>query len=690
MEREFTVTAPDGREVKVRAPQDASDDQLIALAQRQTRAAPTFEQQMLASGPVRALKGMKDPIDAAAQFLPRGVSAVTSGFGLFPNRVSEWADSEAKRLDDDINVSEKRYQEARWLDGQGGLDAWRMGGNIASPVNLAAAAKVPQAVTTVGRVAAGGAAGLLGGMLNPVTDTSETSFGMQKTGQGAVGALTGGVLGPVAGKLGDVLAPKIKALTAAMMPREKFNQAVTLESQNAVRAVMAEMDISDAQLPAAMQKRLSEEVAKSLRAGKKLDAAALVRKMDFETQGVPYLGPQITRDPQGYSRAMNLRGVEGVGEPISARLQAQNQKITSDIARLGGNKAQESVAAGRGFLDTLGDMDETLNATVKRAYENARSSSGKDWDVPLQGLAQDAQSLVDDFGIGAERNALPSAVANRLKQLGILEDAGMTQKRVFNYEEADKLLKQINSHISGDPSNGALRRLHGAVKNTLSQEGAPGDPFAPARKLAAFRFQLQEAVPALDAAAKGTIAPDDFVKKFIVNGKTDDVKRLAELLPPRKLDEARRQVAAYIQQATFQNNAAGDKLASPAGIQKALKDLGTEKLNALFSPDQVQELKRLARITSYANSEPAWGTVARGGNPGGVLFNSLARTKAIPSAVGQALPLLGPLRQGLDARSILSQRIPSTANLSPEEVRAMSKAMGLLGVSAGGLLAPGP
>lgn len=690
MEREFTVTSPDGQQIKVKAPETASDEQLIQLAQAQAPRAPaTFKQKMLSSAPARILKGLKDPIDAGAQMLPRGLSAVSSGFGMLPNRVSEFFDKEAQKVDTDVRTSENEYQAARWSNGQEGMDLARLTGNIVNPANLAVAARLPQAITTAGRAGVGLLGGSLGGLMQPVADTSETSFGMQKTGQALVGGATGAVIGPVAGKLFDVLAPKWKALTAAMMPKDKFSAAVNKEADAAIRQVMDELQLDPGQFPPAIQKQLRDQVIASLQKGRKLDGAAAVRQMDFEQQGVPYLLPQVTRDPKSYSRAMNLRGVEDVGEPISAVLQAQNQKITKDIAKFGGNRALEHVPAGRQFIGTLVEMDDTLSAAVNRAYQNARASSGKDWDIPMQGLSQDVQRVIDDFGIGGERNAIPSAVANRLRSFGILNDPNMTQRRVFNYEEADKLLKQVNSHLSGDPQNGGLRAIHGSIKSALTQDALPGDPFAPARKLAQTRFRLQEAVPALEAAANGKVAPDDFVKKFIIGGKTDEVKRLAEMLPPRMQDEARRQVAAYIQQSTFQNNAAGDKLASAAGMQKVLKDLGTEKLDALFTPTQVEELKRLARVTSYANSEPAWGTVARGGNPGGVLMAPVVRaTGSVGSAVGKAVPLLGPIRQGLDARAALSQQVPRSANLTPEEIRLLSKATGLLGVTGGGLLAP--
>lgn len=691
MEREFTVTSPDGKQYKVKARENATDEELIGLAQAQAPRAPAnFEQKMLSSLPARIAKGIKEPIDAGAQLLPRGLSAMSSGFGLFPNKVSEYFDREAQAIDSDIKTSENQYQAARWATGQDGFDGGRLLGNVLSPANFAVAAKLPQAATTVGRIGAGMLGGAVGGALQPVTDISETSFAMQKAGQSLVGGATGAVVTPIVGKVADVLAPRIKALAARIMPSDKLNEAVNREADIAIRQVTQEMQMAGTELPPAVQQQLKAEVLASLKQGNKLDAAAALRKMDYEAQGVPFLNPQITRNPQDYSRAMNLRGVEGVGEPIANVLQAQNQKITTDIAKLGGNKALERVPAGRQFNQALEDMDATLSDTVGRAYRNARASSGKDWDIPLQGMSQDVQRVIDDFGIGGEKNAIPSAVANRLKALGILDGGDMTQRRIFNYEEADKLLKQINSHLSGDPANGGLRAIHRSVKQALMQDALPGDPFAPARKLAQTRFQLQEAVPALEAASKGEVAPDDFVRKFILGGKTDEVKRLITMLPPRLQDEARRQVAAYIQTGTFQSNATGDKLASAAGIQKVLKELGTEKLGVFFDAKQLEEVKRLARVTAYSNTEPAWGTVARGGNPGGVLFGSLARAGAVPRAIAQAVPVLGPVQQGLEARSLLSQTVPKTANLTPQEVSLLSKSMGLLSVGSGGLLAPGP
>lgn len=696
--KDFEVESPDGKVYRVRAPEDTPPAELIRMAQLQASApqqqSVPVSERLLASGAGRALKGMKDPIDAGAQLLPRGLSAVTSGFGLFPNRVSQFLDNEAAKVDADIEASEKQFQAARWRDGQTGFDGARLLGNIASPATLALARLSPSGATSMlGRSLQGAAGGLFGGALaTPVTETGDVSFGMQKLGQGLSGAVGGAIAAPVVGKVADLVAPRLKALQARFTDPEILGARASMETDVALRQVLRDMNVEEQSVPRDVMASLRQQVLDSFKKGQRLDAASALRKMDFDAQGVPALRGQITRDPAQYSRDMNLRGIEGVGEPIQNLLTAQNQKITSDISRLGGPVAREPYQAGDKLMSSLSKIDDDMSAAVARAYRNARASSGKEWTVPMQGLSYDVQQIVDDFGVGGEANAIPTAVFSRLKKLGVVGD-DMTQRRIFNYEEADKLLKQINSHMKGT-NNAALSLLHGAVKRAILEGGGEGDPFAPARKMAAERFQLLDAAPALKAVVDGKANADDFVRRYIVDGKVKDLKKLTEILPAEDLQEAKRQIAQVLYSGAFRNNAAGDKVASPAGLQAAIKNIGTEKLRVFFNQSEIDEINRLARITAYANSEPAWATVAKGGNPGGVLLGGLARLGMAGTAAGRQLPLLGAGlsagKQGLDAAAALNTQIPKRANLTPQEIAALNSFMGLTSVGAGGLLAPGP
>jgi len=693
----FRVVGPDGTAIEVEAPETATDAELVQLAQAKAGARPlpaTTSEKWLASGVGRIAKGMKDPIDAGAQLLPRGLSAVTSGFGLMPNKVSQFFDSEAASIDAGIKSSEQDYQLARWKAGQSGFDGARLTGNIVNPATLALARVTPTgAATTLGRAFQGGVGGMLGGVAaTPVTDASETSFGMQKLGQGVAGAAGGAIAAPVLGKAIDLVAPKIKALQAKVTDPMVLSARASMETDDALRRVFSEMQIDPQSVPRKVMEQLRKDVLASFKQGQRLDGAAALRKMDFDAQNVPALRGQITRDAGQYSQDMNLRGVQGVGEPIQNLLADQNQRITTGVAKFGGPRAAEKFQAGEQMTASLAKFDDDFSAAVSRAYKNARASSGKDWDVPLGGLSSDVQNIVDDFGVGGEKNAIPSAIYGRMKSLGIVGD-GMTQRKVFNYEETDKLLKQINAHMKGG-DNGSLGALHGAVKKAILEGGGDGDPFAPARKLAAERFQMLDAVPALKAVVDGKVPADDFVSRFIVGGKVKDLQKLVKIMPKDDMDEARRQIAKTIYSGAFRTNVTGDKAVQPAGFQAAMEKIGTDKLRVFFSQSEVEELQRLMRISAYANTEPAWGTVARGGNPGGVLFGQLARLGGAGAAAGQSLPLLGTGvnagRQSLQVSAAMNPQVPKVPNLSPEEIANISGLLGISSVAAGGLLAPRP
>ena len=78
--------------------------------------------------------GLKDPITAGAQLLPRGLEFATSLGGTVPNPVSNFFGSEAQRVDEMAKQEEAAYQAQR---GGEGFDAARLATNIVNPANLA-------------------------------------------------------------------------------------------------------------------------------------------------------------------------------------------------------------------------------------------------------------------------------------------------------------------------------------------------------------------------------------------------------------------------------------------------------------------------------------------------------------------------------------------------------------------------
>src|SRR5213595_1436133 len=188
----FRITSPDGGTYEVTAPEGATQDQVLSFAQQQfggNRSAPapaapvdTDRQRLLASAPMRLAKGGKDPMDGAAQLLQRVlpdgvVNAVNKaadaigGEGTFLGDVLGVKGMTRQQLDADIGGSDKEYEAARTAQGQQGVDAMRLAGNLLSPVNAAVnrVVPLPKAGAAVRELATKGAvAGAAGAAVQPV------------------------------------------------------------------------------------------------------------------------------------------------------------------------------------------------------------------------------------------------------------------------------------------------------------------------------------------------------------------------------------------------------------------------------------------------------------------------------------------------------------------------------------------
>lgn len=628
---------------------------------------PTTRQQVQASLPMRVLQGARDPLDAGAQLLPRGAEFLTSAGGFFPNPVSEFFGKEAQSVDQGISENEAQYEAARKATGQDGIDAGRFAGNVFSPANAAIAARLPAAVSTGGRIATGAALGAAGGALSPVNTQNNPDFAGTKAGQMLIGGATGGVFTPIAGKIGDKFASYIanKRIPSDLVIQRSFSE------------IAKDMGMDESAMTQGQKTALMSEIRNAIQANIGKDPAAALRKRDFEIEGMPFLLGQATRDPLQFAAEKNLS--QGNTE-ITALLQQQGAQLRNNIGKYGAGALPEQ-QAGPTLINALRNYSEKLGEGVKGAYTIARNSAGKDAEIPMGGLANDFNIVLDNFG-----DKIPSGVINQFKKYGILEGGDITQRKVFTIEEADKLLKVINANQSSDKAtNAALTALRGAVKKAVTEDSGADDVFAGARKLAADKFRLQDAVPALEASASGSANPDTFVTNFIVskNAQTSQVQQMAKILReqnPEAFSEAKAQVGAYLQRQALGENLAGDKAVRPEMYAKALRQFGEEKLAAFFTPNEIASMQRTARIAAYIDSVPNASRPNTSGN-----WQAISSISQQFPGAPMALALAGALRSTVskqfDANRALSGKLP--ANPSPEDIALISK------ILSGGAVATG-
>lgn len=623
------------------------------------------------------MTGMADPVTGAAQGIVHGMSWLADQIAP-DSQFAKDARAALPQIQDTLNSHEQAYQAQRQAQGGSGFDAARAAGNVVSPVTLGLSMALPGVAADAGLgglAAAGARMGTAGGLTQPVLGDG-AQFGGHKLQQALIGGATGGVLTPVISKVTAPITSRIAtaignrlgggapaAPTAGATPGaaqagpqvagQAAGQAAASPVDAAIEQGAQATGRTAADLPSDQLTSLRGTVSTALQNGQSVDPAALLRKADFEDIEMPYTLGQITRDPAQFATERNLRGVAGVGESLLNRFNTQNQLLQSRVASLGGNQALEPYQAGQMLTGSLANIDNTMRQAVTDAYATARASSGKNLDVPLTGVAQDYAQVLNDFG-----DKVPSGVRNNFNQLGLM---GGTQQKTFSIEGAENLLKVINSNQSNDPAtNAALGTLRNSVKNAILSADDQGGVYAPARALAAKRFALQDAVPALEAASTGNVAPDDFVRRFIINGKTEEVQGLAKLLDPQSLQQARAQIGAKIQDAAFGQNAAGDKIFAPERYSKALNDLGTDKLGAFFSPQEIAQMHTLGRVGAYINSTPSAAAV-----------NTSNTSGAILSAVGNgALGLLHVLPGGGLAAGAISKGVQGVSN-----ARAVGEAM---------------
>ena len=692
---EHIVTFPDGQRFKVTAPDGATSEEIIKFAQDQFKTAQVpqeqkpamsdFEARVRSSFPARVAQGMVDPINAGAQLLSRvpGAEAINAATG-YVNKLPVigpittalgMTPATPQQIDTGITENERRYTEARQATGDQGTDWARLAGNALSPANAAIAARLPSAATTIGRVVVGALGGGAAGLMTPVEDVEKTGFAIPKAVQTGVGSVAGAVIAPIMSKVIDAAG---RFVYRRLGNPEVMGARAALETDTVMEQALREVGATKNDIPQPAYDAIKQQVLDSLKTGKQLDAAALLRSKDFEALGVqPTLG-QVTRDPAQFAKERNLRGVAGIGDPLMERFNTQAGQLSEAVRGYGGPQASEAPQAGRVISGALSKADEQMRSRVSTAYDVARQSAGREEPIKLQGLAQDYERIVRDFG---EEN-LPGAIRRRLEDYGV---SGGKQTKLFTMQDGETLIQQINANF--DPMKkaeaAALNQLRNSVKQAITETDSGGGPFAVAREVAKKRFQLQDAVPALRDAADGTTAPDDFVKRYVLGGKVDEVKKLADILSPEAKLEAKNQIGKELMRAAYGADAAGDAALTPKRLEDVIRKIGNEKLSAFYSPDEISNLHALSRVGAYINAIPA-NSAVNTSNSASAFGNLIGHIPGVPASLRAVSSLAQLARRGADVNRAINAEVPvGKPNLPPEMEATLAKLMGLTGPMAG-------
>jgi hypothetical protein len=178
----------------------------------QVPAAPSSTQQAPGRGfALRTLRGVRDPIDAGAQMLVRGVEAAIPDSWT---ALDQWAKREVARVDDINRGAEKDYQQ-NWRGGDTGFDGARLVGNLIAGAPVAAALPAGAGLSLAARTGLSALGGGVAGTLQPVTNTED--FWTEKAKQAGTGAAFGAVAAPITAGIARILSPKSSPQVQTLM-----------------------------------------------------------------------------------------------------------------------------------------------------------------------------------------------------------------------------------------------------------------------------------------------------------------------------------------------------------------------------------------------------------------------------------------------------------------------------------------
>ena len=296
-------------------------------------------------------------------------------------------------------------------------------------------------------------------------------------------------------------------------------------------------------------------------------------------------------------------------------MQAQNRALIGALR--GDAPLPDAYDAGAAALSALREVDKAKAREVSAAYGKFRDSGQGVAEIPLQSIASRYAEVMDDFGT----ENIPGAIQRRVGQYFGPDGS---QIKLFTLDEANKLLTQINAHY--DPTKpaqqAALGRIRAAVQEGVEglDDGAGSPLLKEAIAKARERFQLHDALPALkDVSRQDGGAQERFVRDYVMGGSVDQVKALAQTLPPDALAGVRGALRRQILEAAAPGAAEGRETAtiSQAALRRAIEKIGPRKMQLIFG-DDAAKLASVQQVAEWLMKEPAGAAVNRSNTAGAV------------------------------------------------------------------------
>lgn len=428
-----------------------------------------------------------------------------------------------------------------------------------------------------------------------------------------------------------------KAKTAKEVMQESFQaykqaQGPQAQTVPAGASVGAAQTANKAIIDEAMTRatpELRQELAKLNPDEVNLDV--LNRHLDADTLPVPIKlsEGQATRSPQLFSEEMNSRGKN---KELANRYNEQNAQLIENIDAIK-EKASPNVYGtnvvenGQSLIDAYLDIDKARLANIDAKYEALREAAGGQF--PIDGVAF-AENALNSLKKNLKTEFLPDSIMRQVNAFKRGEPMTFEQFEAMRTNIAAEMRK---ADRAGDGNaEFALGKVREALEDLpLTNETKELKVLADeARAAAKERFDTLASDKAYKAAINGKVAPDDFINKFVVNGKKNDIDTMVAHLGADS--QAREVMAAGIVnwlKSKAGISADGQGAFSQKGYNKALESIDP-KILAIVGPEVNKQLKALGNTARNIQERPVGGYV----NESNTLVGAIAEKAKSGAEIG--------------------------------------------------------
>lgn len=564
----------------------------------------------MATGTAQLLEhvpGVHQGLDLARAGIRAGMKAA----GASEPAYSLFNPVDTAEFDKVISDNEKTFQARRQKAGETGIDWWRIGGNVANPVNYVG----PGAATTAGgRILAATGMGAAQGVLQP--SANEGDFWTDKAKGAAVGALSGAALSSAT-----------EAVGAGVRLVRSAGKEVSDEASDAVTDAIAKgaaqnSGVDPAKVDPGVLSAMKQEAQEAIDKGVAPSEKSIFNRAVANSlpEPVNLTRGQATRDPLQYAKEFALKQVEGVGEPLAYNEQAQNRALIENLNRIGAKDAPDVVSAGQALTSKIAAIDDGLTTKINAAYKAVRNSAG-------QPASMDGKAFAESLLSTLEARDLPETIQSTLREIA-------DGKLPLNVETAQYLDRAWSGLQSGKGSYGvsttadrAIQKAKAALLDTDVVDAAGEESIAAykvAKGLAKQRFDLIDANPAYKAVVNGArnAEPDQFFRKFVMGAtarEADGLRKLVTAGDPDMDAMLGKTLLGEIKAGSL-NGTEENGAFSASKFGKFLDSVWQAKLSALLPDGAVQTLKNLHYVAELVQRAPVAsvpnrsGTAATAGN----------------------------------------------------------------------------